>query len=106
MDFLQKWVPGVTGAPLSTDRGKTIWDKHLPYVRTTDSFDLISDPVVQSIADFVLCQHSRNTFAPSKMGNLRDQFDAELVALLRPHADSAGNLTFRSSTRLTLVQIL
>lgn len=44
-------------------------------------------PFVQSVSDFIACQHSRATWARAAMGErLAETFDEELRALLVPHA--------------------
>ncbi|MGJ8527956.1 class I SAM-dependent methyltransferase [Maritalea sp.] len=103
--FLEKWVPIMTEKPFIKNGGSGFWDKYLEYVEVNDEFELISDPIVQSIDDFILCQHSRDTFTISKLGDRRERFDAELGELLANYADESGNLTFRSCTKLTTSQI-
>ena len=99
--FLTKWVPEVTGMPFDQSSKNDFWTKYLQFVDVADEFELISEPMHQSIDDFILCQHSRDTFAISKLGDKRARFDAELKELLGGHADHNAQLTFRSCTRLT-----
>ena len=55
----------------------------------------------QSVADFIACQHSRASWARSRMGAaLSAQFDTELDALLRPWAPD-GMLTLPLVSELT-----
>ncbi|MFT6657070.1 class I SAM-dependent methyltransferase [Maritalea sp.] len=98
--FLGKWVPELTGKPFVQNRTNQFWTRYTKYVDVTNNYELISEPIVQSLSDFILCQHSRDTFAISKLGDRRERFDAELEELLRPHADENSNLTFKSCTRL------
>ena len=57
--------------------------------RFTDRGDQLygMKPITQSIASFVACQHSRDTFAPGKLGDRMDDFDRELTDLLTPYAE-------------------
>ena len=43
-------------------------------------------PIVQRVEDFVACQHSRDTFAPSKLGSRSIEFEKQLAEILEPHA--------------------
>lgn len=99
--FHEKWVPKLTGAPFQPDKGRTFWTMYETFVTVQDRYDVISDPLHQSIEDFILCQHSRDTFAISKLGQNREEFDDELRAILRPFADAHDMLEFRSITKLT-----
>lgn len=98
--FLSKWVPEVTGKPFVQKRSNQFWTRYTKHVDVTGNYELISEPIEQSLSDFILCQHSRDTFTISKLGNRRERFDAELEELLSPHADKNSNLTFNSCTRL------
>jgi SAM-dependent methyltransferase len=52
---------------------------------------------IQSIEDFVDCQHSRATWSRANLGpDLVARFDAELRELTAPHADSNGMLRYRT----------
>lgn len=104
-DFLGRWVPELTGQPFVTDRSPAFWEAYQQYVDVGEVFELISDPFQQSVDDFILCQHSRDTFTISKLGARRSRFDDELRALLREHADHNGILTYRSMTKLTVAKI-
>ncbi|QPH52993.1 class I SAM-dependent methyltransferase [Pontivivens ytuae] len=103
--FLARWVPEITGLPLDSEEWRASRRKHLDYVDVVDSTEFVSDPFRQTVESFILCQHSRDTFALHKMGDRRVEFDRELEALLRPHADGDGELTFRVKTKLTLATL-
>lgn len=103
--FMTKWVPLMTGQRFDPAKRPAFWDRYQQFVTVTDRHDLISEPIRQSIDDFILCQHSRDTFAISKLGGQRADFDRELAALLAPYADDAGVLQFRSFTSLTTAKI-
>lgn len=104
-NFLGKWVPLITGQPFQRNSGTSYWEKYQDYVTVTQEFHFVSDLIQQSVDDFILCQHSRDTFAFSKLGDRKDRFDAELVELLAPHADENKQLHFRSFTKLTAAKV-
>ena len=104
-DFLTKWVPEITGKPLHAKKGRSYWEKYLDYVDVRDTFEVVSEPFQQSVKDFILCQHSRDTFAISKLGDHRARFDIELEELLTPYVNNCGNLVFQSFTKLTAATI-
>lgn len=103
--FHKKWVPRITGKPFDTSKGRSFWERYLDYVDVTETHEVISDPFNQNIDDFILCQHSRDTFAISKLGGDRESFDRELRELLCPFANANGDLEFQSYTKLTLATI-
>jgi len=98
-EFLSRWVPKITGQPL--DKKRSFWEAYRDYVDIKDEFEVVSEPFHQSLDDFILCQHSRDTFTISKLGDHLAAFDAELKELLTPHLGQNGNLNFRSFTKLT-----
>lgn len=97
--FLRKWVPEVTGQPFDPAGKSLEWESYGAHLDTQGREDFISAPFEQSVSEFILCQHSRDTFAPSKLGPRLTAFDAELEEILRPHA-TAGRLTYRVRTKL------
>lgn len=103
--FLSKWVPKVTGKALYADKDKSFWETYLDFVDVKETYEVVSAPFLQSLEDFILCQHSRDTFAISKLGSGVESFDSELRELLSPFADANGYLEFRSFTKLTTATI-
>ncbi len=103
--FLAKWVPEITGQPLDSEPWQASRTRHLDHVDVILSETFLSEPFRQSVDDFILCQHSRDTFAFSKLGARRAAFHAELEALLRPHADVSGQLSYQVRTSLTLATL-
>ena len=101
--FLGKWVPLLTGeafspsAPDSPYRLRQV--EHLKYLTNVSEVWTTTQSHTQSVTDFILCQHSRETFAPYKMGGHLAAFDQELADLLSPFADN-GMLQFETETRL------
>ncbi len=103
--FLAKWIPKLTGKPFHTSTDWPFWNKYLDYVEVKQTHKVVSEPFYQSIEDFILCQHSRDTFAISKLGNDLGNFDKELWELLSPFANANGELEFQSLTKLTTVTV-
>lgn len=97
--FLRKWVLEITGEPFDPVGKSREWESYGAYLDIRGREYFVSAPFEQSVTEFVLCQHSRDTFAPSKLGSRGAVFDAELEDLLRPHA-SDGKLSYRVRTRL------
>ncbi|MEQ8992780.1 MAG: class I SAM-dependent methyltransferase [Pseudomonadales bacterium] len=99
-DFMLRWIPRLTGL----DFGAKAFEQKMR--RFTDHIDVLGDesfdsePIEQSVEDFIACQHSRKTFTYRKLGQFADEFDAELHSLLAPYSQS-GVLTFRVRTQLT-----
>ena len=62
--------------------------------------ELTGEFITQSIASFVACQHSRDTFAPCKLADRVNAFDRELTELLTPYAKQ-GQVCYRVRTRVT-----
>lgn len=103
--LMDKWVPLLSSVPFVPGQRSDFWTRYQQYVDIKHSFDLISDPVQQSVDDFILCQHSRDTFAISKLGTRRNAFDAELKDILTAYANADGQLTFSTLTTLTTATI-
>ncbi|GLQ57185.1 class I SAM-dependent methyltransferase [Devosia nitrariae] len=99
LTFLGRWVLEVTGGPLDPVGKARQWGSFSAYLDIRGEEQFLSAPFEQSVADFIACQHSRDTFAPSKLGARGAAFDAELEEILRPHAVD-GRLTYRVRTKL------
>ena len=103
-EFLRRWIYALTGEsyePARTDGPFMIrMTRYKDWIDVAGETDVMSEPIVQNVDDFIACQHSRDTFAPSKLGALRGQFDAELASLLAPYATD-GSIGYRVRTRLT-----
>ncbi|UJW87800.1 class I SAM-dependent methyltransferase [Devosia sp. SL43] len=97
--FLQRWVPRITGEQYDPATKTPIWDSYRSGLDILGDEYFISDAFEQSVADFIGCQHSRDTFASSRLGPNIADFDRELEAILQPHADK-GRLTYQVRTRL------
>jgi SAM-dependent methyltransferase len=98
--FLAKWVPMLTGAPFDPIGKRETWQSYRNYLEIGGSDDFLSAPFSQSVEDFIRCQHSRDTFTPSRLGDRKAAFDTELSNILRSHAVN-GELTFLIRTQLT-----
>lgn len=97
--FLTKWVMEVTGRPFEPRRPDAIAGDFRGHVAVTGR-EFFTAPFSQSVADFIKCQHSRDTWAYSKLGGRTAAFDAELAELLAPHA-VAGQLSYTVRTLVT-----
>lgn len=103
--FLGKWVPAVTGHPFEPRRQDAIASDFGGHVDVADR-QFFTAPFSQSIEDFVRCQHSRDTWAYSKLGGGQTAaFDTELAELLAPHAVD-GQLACTVRTLVTWGSIL
>ena len=98
--FLTKWVPEISGQAFAPDDREAFFLRYQRFVEIDGDNHVPSAPIRQSVADFIACQHSRDAFAPSKLGDRRPAFDAELADILNPHAVN-GHLTYTIRTRLT-----
>ncbi|NEH56962.1 methyltransferase domain-containing protein [Rhizobium leguminosarum] len=103
--FLGTWVPEVTGQPFDHGRWSEGMRSYQSYLDLHGSEDFVSEhPFEQSVEDFVSCQHSRDTFAPSKLGDRIATFDAELSELLRAYSND-DRLSFVVRTRIVWGEI-
>ncbi|MEM9797878.1 MAG: class I SAM-dependent methyltransferase [Pseudomonadota bacterium] len=106
MQFLAKWVPEMTGQPVNSSEWVGSRKRHLEYMDLVHSDDYFSEPMKQSVEDFVLCQNSRDTFSVERLGSRLSGFREELTALLLPHVDASGQLEFKVKTHLTIGKLL
>ncbi|MBC2804545.1 class I SAM-dependent methyltransferase [Rhizobium ruizarguesonis] len=103
--FLGKWVPEVTGQPFDHDKRSEGMRSYQSYLNLHGSEHFVSErPFEQNVEDFVSCQHSRDTFAPSKLGDRIARFDAELSELLRSYSND-DRLSFVVCTRIVWGEI-
>ena len=99
VNFLERWVLAVTGEPFDPVGKPREWDRYAAHLDIKGEEYFVSAPFEQSVAAFIACQHSRDTFAPSKLGARLPDFDRELEQILRPHARD-DRLTYRVRTKL------
>lgn len=103
--FLGKWVPELIGQPFDHDKRSEGMRSYQSYLDLHGSEHVVSEhPFEQSVEDFVSCQHSRDTFAPSKLGGRIAAFDAELSELLRAYSHD-DRLSFVVRTRIVWGEI-
>lgn len=98
--FLARWVPRITGEAFDPIGKQEKWAGYRNHLDVEGSTQFVSAPFEQSLTDFIRCQHSRDTFAPSKLGNRMALFDAELAELLAPYADEDGGLSYVVGTKV------
>ncbi len=56
-----------TGKEFDHDRKQEIRSEYQSYLHGEGAESFISDPITQSVSDVIRCQHSRDTFAPSRL---------------------------------------
>lgn len=103
--FLAHWVPEISGQKLDSRQWLQSRSAYLEFVDLIHQDDYISKPFTQSVEDFIRCQNSRETFAISKLGSKRAQWENELHLLLQPYANDNGELSFTVKTRLTIARL-
>jgi SAM-dependent methyltransferase len=97
-EFKLGWLPRVGQRPDVAGIANALrsYERWLDIAGTRD----FSHVFQQSISDFIECQHSRATWARSAMGEaLASAFDADLAAMLRPHAND-GLIRYELSSTL------
>lgn len=99
LDFLARWVPAITGEAFGAPAKAEQWARYKAYLDIRGEEHVVSDPFEQSVAEFIACQHSRDTFAPSKLGDRLSAFDRALEEILWPHAID-GVLRYRVRTSM------
>ena len=100
--FLAKWLWELKGDAYQPHQPDS--DYHRFMTRYRDWIDVqgerhVQHEVSQTIDEFVRCQHSRDSFAPAKLGSKANAFDAELRQLLEPHAHGE-RLIYHVRTRI------
>ena len=102
-EFLKKWIQLLTGEryePGQKDSAFSVkMERHKSWLDMMGSTHL-EHTVSQPIEEFVLCQLSRDTFAPSRLKDKLAEFEEELTVLLRPHADEKGMLEYQVRANL------
>ncbi len=99
VQFLTRWIPLATGDTYNNDRHDAFFRRYRDFM-AVESDESFTQSFSQPVADFVACQHSRDTFAPSRLGERAGQFDAELTEILEPFATD-GMLSFEVRTELS-----
>ena len=97
--FLGKWVPTITGEAFDPIGKQESWSAYKAFLDIEGSESFLSAPSEQSIEDFIRCQHSRDTFASSRLAGRMNAFDGELRDMLAPYT-SSGRLSFIVKTKL------
>lgn len=97
--FLTRWVPAITGEAFDPIGKREDWSAYKAFLDIEGSGHFHSAPFEQSVEDFIRCQHSRDTFAPSRLAGRMSEFDGELGEMLAPYARE-GRLSFIVRTKL------
>ena len=107
--FLERWIFELKGEAYEPRNPNSSFATHMSryrdWVGVAGELEVVSDPIAQSVDGFIACQHSRETFAPSKLGVRMREFDEELARILQPYEEN-GTLTYTVKTRLTWGSIL
>ena len=102
--FLTRWIHELTGEAYEPGRPdaafRTRMNSYRSWLDVAGEYAAVSDPIDQRVEDFIACQHSRDTFAPAKLGSRLARFDGELRAMLLPYAHRGA---LRYSVRSKLV---
>jgi len=101
--FLKHWLYELTGEAYEPNRPDTEFQRRMNryrrWLNVAGEIAVVSDPLGQRVEDFISCQHSRDTFAPAKLGSRLRQFDEGLRAMLVRYADE-GVLSYCVQTTL------
>jgi trans-aconitate methyltransferase len=102
--FLGYWIAELKRERFEPERAEGPFharmNRYRAFVDVAGEEAFVSEPVRQQVADFIRAQHSRDTFVPCALGARTAQFDAELEALLLPHA-TGGWLEYAVRTSVT-----
>jgi trans-aconitate methyltransferase len=103
-EFLCYWIPELTGEAYEPGEPNSAFavrmNRYRDWLHVCGETAALSGPIRQRVEDFITCQHSRDTFARSKLGPRAASFDAQLFRLLEPHA-IGGMVTY--TVRTTVV---
>lgn len=99
VQFLTRWIPRATGDTYNSERHQAFFRRYRDFM-VVEGEEQFTQVFSQPVADFVACQHSRDTFAPSRLGAQAGRFDAELTEMLQPFA-IGGVLSFEVRTNLS-----
>jgi hypothetical protein len=97
-EVIKAWVARTTGRAWNDAGHSALMSAHDPWL-DVQGRETFSAPVRQSVEDLIACEHSRATWARSRMGGLADAFDADLRAALAPWA-ADGMVEYEVRTRL------
>jgi len=101
-EFLSRWIFILRGEQYEPRKRNSEFEQYMTEYRNWINVlgnSTATRNVIQSIDQFIMCQHSRDTFAPSKLGSQIGQFDEELREILEPHADG-DRIVYQVQTQL------
>jgi SAM-dependent methyltransferase len=98
MDVIKAWVARITGRAWQDAGHRALMNAHDLWL-DVQGRETFSATVRQPVEDLIACEHSRATWARSRMGVLADEFDTELRAVLTPWA-ADGIVEYEVRTRL------
>lgn len=89
--FLAHWIYELKGEAYEPNRPDSAFQRWMNSYRSwldvVGEIAVISEPICHRIEDFIACQHSRDTFAPGKLGSRLARFDEEMHATLAPYVE-------------------
>ena len=99
--FLVDWVPVTTGTEYQPGRYRDISSRYRDWLTDLAEAHVESDPIRQSLSDYIRMVHSRASFTAERLGPRLAEFDRDLTDRLAPFADDGGNLTYATRTKIT-----
>ena len=102
-DFLRKWIFELKGESYESGERNSSFEKKMKRHREWMSLEgeaSFEHNFSQTVEDFIRCQFSRDTFAPSKLGGRIQEFSEDLRQVVSPHADDEDMLAYRVQSRL------
>ena len=89
-EFLEYWIYELKGEAYEPERPDSAFavrmNRYREWLDVSGEMTAASEPISQRVEDFIACQHSRDTFAPSKLGARLREFDQHLARILEPYA--------------------
>lgn len=102
-NFLSKWIFDLKGERYKPGEKNSAFTRkmmrHKEWLRVEGEASFEHN-FSQTVEDFVRCQFSRDTFAPSKLGSRIGEFSEDLRQVVSTHADDADMLEYRVQTRV------
>lgn len=102
-DFLSKWIFELKGERYEPGEKNSPFAKKMKRHRDWLSVEgeaFFEHNFSQTVDDFIRCQFSRDTFAPSKLGSRIGEFSEDLRQVVSPHADDEDMLAYCVQSRV------
>lgn len=102
-EFLTHWIYELNGDAYQPDQPDSAYARRMngyrSWLNVSGEEPFLSGPISQRVEDFIMCQHSRATFAPARLGERIQEFDCQLADVVEPHA-VGGVLTYTIQSRV------